>query len=97
MYNSINSIKLEYGSFLENRKDIGRHFINYFKNLLATSNPILNKGKLPFTPINYNALVLSPYELSIVQLCLHELPFCAQKPFPSVKATNSNGQSDNTL
>jgi hypothetical protein len=55
------------------------------------------KGKLPFAPINYNAMALSPYEFPTVLLCPYELPFCAQKPLPSVKAVNSNSQSDNAL
>jgi hypothetical protein len=44
-----------------------------------------------------NYLLPFSHELPIVLLCPHELPFCAQKPFPSTKAVNSNGQSDNTL
>jgi hypothetical protein len=42
--------------------------------------------------MNYNALTLSPYELSTMLLCPNELPFCVQKPLLLVKAVNSNGQ-----
>jgi hypothetical protein len=49
-------------------------------------------GKLHFTPMNYNALALSPHELPTVLLCPHKLLFCAQKPILSVKAVNLNSQ-----
>jgi hypothetical protein len=49
-------------------------------------------GKLPFTPMNYNVLVLFFYKLPTVLLCPNELPFFAQKPLMLVKAVNSNGQ-----
>ena len=39
------------------------------------------KGKLPFAPINHNALALFPHELPVL-LCSYELPFYAKKnPF----------------
>ena len=50
-------------------------------------------GKLPFAPMNYKALALSPHELPIVLLCPHELLFYDQKLIPSVKSINSNSQS----
>ena len=42
--------------------------------------------------MNYNALALFPHKLPTLLLCPHELPFCTQKPLPSVKAVNLNGQ-----
>jgi hypothetical protein len=38
-YNSTISIELENGSFLNNRKDIGLHFTEFFSNLFTSSNP----------------------------------------------------------
>ena len=54
-------------------------------------------GKLPFVIMNYNVLVLFLRELLTVLFCSHKLPFCAQKLISSIKAVNSNGQSDNAL
>jgi hypothetical protein len=51
----------------------------------------LKMMKLPFAPMNYNALALFSHELPTVLFCSHELRFCAQKSLQSVKVVNLNG------
>ena len=66
-------------------------------SFIMPKNVVYFKRKLPFAPMNYNALALFPYELLTALLCPHKLPFCVQNPISSVKVVNSNGQSDNAL
>jgi hypothetical protein len=43
-YNSINCIKIDNGSFLYNRNDIGSHLVSYFHNLFSSSSPVLDSN-----------------------------------------------------
>lgn len=38
-YNSITSLKLDNGSFLNKRKDIGDEFVKFYSDLFSSSNP----------------------------------------------------------
>lgn len=76
-YNSVSCIKIDNKSFLYNRNDIGSQFVNYFKNLFTTYNPIfdteLDDLFVPFIFDSKNATLcetLDEFEIFLAVLLL---------------------------
>jgi hypothetical protein len=50
-YNSISCLKLDNGSFLYNRNDIGLHLVSHFSSIFTSSNPVLSGLDDLFNPV----------------------------------------------